>query len=600
MSARCEECHSSGQQKGGLSGGLQQSSNQGPDASGAKTQGKKRKAKRRQWREDPEGGPRITGQAGKVLARLLGILTTPSRAHLDDLLSHLLAAELVEPLDLEGAVERVKQLDVGLKHHELNYMLALVQLTLHVHSTKRNAVLKHLPKVTGEALVERFASKVNRKTFLDWLSCGQKLMVLCAAGTMYILPILAALDMRTTITRQCAEEDVISLANALREVKHGQWLSLVRKLMVPIHHLATLPPSVFSKLSLHYNIPKQTGEDPETRHYFFQETEDLDTLFSEIETNYPKLPTRSPEWCSPSIEPWLPYPAPQVSLTNTITTPLVLGKKKMPFIKKNRDKWTEKERAKASKAPVASSLEDLQSRVDVMHEGGKVKPDQYIEVNTRILEGKPLYIRDANGKLLSLAFTVPEHIKKALEDAIMLIQAAMPGEFKDEDSKRALYRYLSCHYTWYARFAEKGEGAPPDVHPNNLRSDNHEGHVNFNQRFPHQSKEIIENREEFLILAQAYQAFFEWLRVQLKHLLPEEFEQLSIWCDALPLGSDSPAAPFGGFVINLNSLLGSFGVASFASMRRGSAGISNWGTFLYSLLAISPISILILPAKEVL
>lgn len=38
-------------------------------------------------------------------------------------------------------------------------------------------------------------------------------------GTMYILPILAALDMRTVVTRQCSELDILSLANALRQVK---------------------------------------------------------------------------------------------------------------------------------------------------------------------------------------------------------------------------------------------------------------------------------------------------------------------------------------------------------------------------------------------
>ncbi|KAJ7919805.1 hypothetical protein B0H13DRAFT_1581068, partial [Mycena leptocephala] len=39
----------------------------------------------------------------------------------------------------------------------------------------------------------------------------------------------------------------------------------------------------------------------------------------------------------------------------------------------------------------------------------------------------------------------------------------------------------------------------------------------------------------------------------LQRLLPEEFDQLSIWCEVLPLASNSPAAPFGGFVLNLNA-----------------------------------------------
>ncbi|KAJ7810057.1 hypothetical protein B0H13DRAFT_548291 [Mycena leptocephala] len=91
----------------------------------------------------------------------------------------------------------------------------------------------------------------------------------------------------------------------------------------------------------------------------------------------------------------------------------------------------------------------------------------------------------------------------------------MPGEFQDEDSKRSMFQYLSCHYTWYARFAENGSGAPKDVHPHNLRK-GHEKKVNYDQRFPHQAKLMRERREEFLILAQAYENFFEWLRPEVR------------------------------------------------------------------------------------
>ncbi|KAJ7710732.1 hypothetical protein B0H17DRAFT_1123846 [Mycena rosella] len=129
---------------------------------------------------------------------------------------------------------------------------------------------------------------------------------------------------------------------------------------------------------------------------------------------------------------------------NTITTPLVLDKAKLPFRKKNRNTWTENQRAKAAMAPVARSLDNLQNKLNKLHAGGKVKSGKYVEINTSILEDKPLYIRDANGNLLSLALRAPEHIKKAIEDAILLIQAAMLGEFKDEDSRRALFKY-HCH-----------------------------------------------------------------------------------------------------------------------------------------------------------
>ncbi|KAJ7896907.1 hypothetical protein B0H13DRAFT_2522226 [Mycena leptocephala] len=182
-------------------------------------------------------------------------------------------------------------------------------------------------------------------------------------------------------------------------------------------------------------------------------------------TNYSLLSRlkRSTEWNSQSIDPWLYYPVADLPSTLAITTPFIFKKTKLPFSQKNRDSFTDKERVKVSKAPVAQSVQVLVSKLNALHAGGK---------------RKPLFIRDKEGKLLSLSLTVPPHIKKALEDAILLIQVAMPGEFQDEDSKRSMFQYLSCHYTWYARFAENGSGAPKDVHPDNLRKD-HEKKVNW-------------------------------------------------------------------------------------------------------------------------
>ncbi|KAJ6470804.1 hypothetical protein C8R47DRAFT_753693 [Mycena vitilis] len=403
---------------------------------------KKGKNKDLGWIVNPNGGPPLTLKAGHVLARLLAIFTTANRRDLEDLLTSLPSAQPVMTFSLDGAVERVKQLHVTVRQHELSYMLALIQLSLHVDSAKKEAVLQGLPKVTGEALVSRFSSKVPRKTFLDWLSCGQKLMVTAAAGTMYILPIIAALDMRTVLTRQCNEADIISVACALREVRHGQWLPLVRRLMVPINQLYRTPSTLFSFV-LYHNIPKSESP-PEMKVYSFRDKEELDQVFSAVETHYPVLPDRSAEWNSPNISPWLPYPSSAPLASHTIKTPLIFEKtKSVPFKASKRDLWTDKERKFASEAPIATSIADLESKLNSIHESGKRKPKQYVKMNTGFLNGKPLFIRDANGKLLSLALVVPPHIKKALEDAVLLIQAAMPGEFRDQDSRNALHISVS-------------------------------------------------------------------------------------------------------------------------------------------------------------
>lgn len=103
-------------------------------AGGSRNEGKEggRVPKRRGWRVDKEGGPPITSDAGKVLARLLGIFTRAGHEDLEDLLKGLETSTLVPATDLAGAVARVKQLDVQGKHSDLLYMLALVQMTLHV------------------------------------------------------------------------------------------------------------------------------------------------------------------------------------------------------------------------------------------------------------------------------------------------------------------------------------------------------------------------------------------------------------------------------------------------------------------------------------
>jgi hypothetical protein len=41
--------------------------------------------------------------------------------------------------------------------------------------------------------------------------------------------------------------------------------------------------------------------------------------------------------------------------------------------------------------------------------------------------------------------------------------------------------------------------------------------------------------------------------MQLKEYLPEDYDELSIFVENLPLGASSPCYPFGGFVINLRA-----------------------------------------------
>ncbi|KAK6988250.1 hypothetical protein R3P38DRAFT_2413723, partial [Favolaschia claudopus] len=144
-------------------------------------------------------------------------------------------------------------------------------------------------------------------------------------------------------------------------------------------------------------------------------------------------------------------------------------------------------------------------------------------------------------------------LTQKLIDAIALIQAAMPGEWKDDTSAREAYRFLSCNYMYYARFGEKGHSAPSTAAHMDHVQRSHGGRVNLTQRTPHESKEMRDNARDYAILCDAYEEVFDYIRVTLQKRFPGEYEDLSIYCDVLPMNAASASYPFGGFTLNLRA-----------------------------------------------
>ncbi|KAJ7023959.1 hypothetical protein C8F04DRAFT_1132826 [Mycena alexandri] len=465
---------------------------------------------------------------------------------------------------------------MGMKIANLEYMFGLVQLALNVDSEQRTAKLQGLPHVSKKDLAKKYyTSTTKRTTFQDRLKFGQRFLLLCGAGTLSMLVIIAALDLRVFITRRCHEADITCLATAIREVHHRKWLPLVKRLMVPIHYVRHSS-GYIQTLKLKYKMPLKAEEPPKIIEFGFQDHLISDQIFDDIQTNLIKpakrkvktpstgqppsdftgLPDRSPAWeFSPTPPLWkVPSDPEDIGLPPpvTIKTPLKLGKSACPVKKKNRNEWTEQQRSFADNAPIATSREDLQSKLNAMHKGGTCRKNKYVEIKSNILDDKALFIRDANGKLLSLLFKIPEEYRAGLQSAIDHINTVLLGEWKDDDSRRSAFKYLSLHYSWYARFAEKGHTAPKDVHPDKCKKVGVK-HVNLTGRVPHQSSELLEEPEEYAALANAFTNFFEILKVAVAYYLPDDTKELSIYVDELPLGATSPCHPFGGFVINISS-----------------------------------------------
>ncbi|KAJ7815734.1 hypothetical protein B0H14DRAFT_3745164, partial [Mycena olivaceomarginata] len=336
----------------------------------AQDQRKRARKEKVQFRLDPDGGPAITEGAGQLLSKLLAVFGRAHRQDLEEVLAGVQeGCALSSSHDMVSVVARIKQKTNEIRVQELHLMLSLIQLALNVDSLKADAKLKHLRRVTGRVLARTYAPGTHENTFTDWVNHGKKLMLLCAGGTLYILPIIAALNLRTQITRQTAESDILSLASALRRVKHGMWLPMVRRLMMPIFHMRGATSGYIEALRLHRNKPLPVGDQsPCVESFAFRDIEESDRIFDSIETQFPKLHPRLSEWNSAAVPSWKPLEDPhrvKLSPVYSMETPLKLEKTKSPVNKRNRNTFTNTQRTKAAGAPVAKSLDDLQEHVCV-------------------------------------------------------------------------------------------------------------------------------------------------------------------------------------------------------------------------------------------
>jgi hypothetical protein len=283
---------------------------------------------------------------------------------------------------------------------------------------------------------------------------------------------------------------------------------MVLQLMMPIFHMRSFSSGYVEDLRLHWSTPQPVeGLASDVRTFAFRDLEISDQIFDGIETksvrfyfsprhllkdsSFPILHKRSPVWDTVSVPAWKPLSDPKAQLAPvfTLKTPLKFEKMSSPVTKTNRKEFTNIQRGKAERAPVAQNLGHLQARVRVnasdlgiwltinlqmnyLHADGKAKLGEYVKIGSEILGGyecqvflglqflkaifrQALRLADKDNKLLSLLFTVPPEYRQRLSEAAMHIHTCMPGEFNYANSQDESFKFLACHYSWYARYAEK-------------------------------------------------------------------------------------------------------------------------------------------------
>ncbi|KAJ7670478.1 hypothetical protein B0H17DRAFT_1183717 [Mycena rosella] len=451
----------------------------------------------RGWRTDSSGRP-VTQGAGLVLTTLVSIYSIVNQASLVQLLDALKSSNPDLPpqqfdkgIDMKGVISRLAYFQTATQLNDLLYMISLIQLSLEIDQLKIEAVKAHKRKPGLPAISEKMG--VERSTFQEWVTAGMRLVHLCAAGTLYMLPILAALGLRTFLTKKEHVDSLNSLADALREVSDSKWGPLVKRLMGAMRYI---------------------------------QTQMIGSLFT--------LPERSALWdqADPSL-----YTTPPTFDTFPevvkIRTPLVLEKStKVPFEKTEASAWTERERVFACKAEKIVDLAELEEKLNHIHSTGKSEPGKYVQLNPEVAQGKTLIIEDSTGQMLGTLISMPDDLVERLKAKVLDLETIMPGEYRSDDSRRPGYKFNSNHYQTYGRMIED---------------------VNFKQRMPYVSSEAVEHTVQYEALISVFDEVLEFHRVhsQFAHLLPEHYEALTLYVDILPLSPNTPAYPFSGFVVNL-------------------------------------------------
>ncbi|KAJ7792854.1 hypothetical protein B0H14DRAFT_2928965 [Mycena olivaceomarginata] len=400
--------------------------------------------------------------------------------------------------------------------------------------------------------------KITTKRVSGWLSAGTRLIYLAKASSMYIIPLIAAACLKNEICARYLARQISVLAFELcspAEPDDTFSLSsccgkLIRSVIIPqmalIKQLSSSLEDNAFRLRCPGNVEKFVA---------FSDLDAVQSVLNPVRVNFYQLPDRAKTWeilrmemLTPSITPPLlqkPVDSSCVGEEIRISSPLDLKSTPCPVTAETKEAWTETERQKASNAREIRSLEELEHSIQELHAGGVRKTDEYICIDTALFKSKVLHIRDSQGRLLAaVATNLAETLGELAPTMLTQLGAIMAGEIFWDKSKRPNFQFLSWHCSYYNRYAEQGNGAPNDVHPNFVRKI-HQVRVNHAQRTPHPSKEIEDNPEEAAQLAELIHL------ITLKKLHPEGYAEIKVFASKLPLNERSMAFPFGGFVINV-------------------------------------------------
>ncbi|KAJ6469215.1 hypothetical protein C8R47DRAFT_1223073 [Mycena vitilis] len=330
-------------------------------------------------------GPPVTLKAGVLLTQLLAIFSNHHAPNLLALLEYLQTTSqppqrISGQSEMKALIADIQAMELNARANDLIYMCKLVQLVLNVDQLRIDRKREGKDKRTlGIVAVAALYGFQPARTFQNWHTWGSRLLHLCSAGTMYMLVVIAALGLRTTLTTAYhdAVKDINSLADALREVSDGKWQPLVRRLIKGIQYLR--------QTSVPFLDDYRFVRGPDT--FAFTDVLKGDVILQEVQTCLFKLPARAPDWAI--SDSWAPHP-PVIIPANVVVIKTGLRLKQstaLPFQKAKQKVFTEVERGFADSAVVPTSFEDFRTKLIDLHASGASHPGEYLELNSDIMGG---------------------------------------------------------------------------------------------------------------------------------------------------------------------------------------------------------------------
>ncbi|KAJ7509969.1 hypothetical protein B0H11DRAFT_1900386 [Mycena galericulata] len=464
-----------------------------------------------------------------------------------------------QPLPLTSLANRCDRHETLAVRQDFEQMLGYMELALHIQWLKKSPQIQTVTMRTLADMCDNPA--INEARLQKWLGYGSRLLYLAAAGTMYILPLIAAVGAKSELLK--VNRPVIEgITFALRQPPApgttlilGQEVGdVIRHLIVPQMALVKQWASNLDSSHFRLLVPPELNVLGSQQTYIpFKDLSEIQKRLDAFDFNYYAVAPADPVWKIMAGEiTSLPIPKPgQMQRTVEsncigeeilIDTPLDLKNTPCPVTAETTTEWTAMERRKAAEAIEMTSI--------VASVMGNFL---YVRALPTLISGfrKILHIRGADNKFLCLLATnLTDHLPHN-NMFLSQVSSVMFGEVFKDLSNRLDFSYLPgtapCMLVM-------GLGAPKDVHPHFIRKKG-KARVNHGQRVPRPSKEMQDRPEEAELLSELIQLITTIVEhhPQVKKFLPDEHAEIKIYVSKLPLNERSAAHPFGGFVVHVSA-----------------------------------------------